>query len=382
MKTIKLNRIEIYNFKCIKEFKAEFDGNDIHIKGKNGAGKTTVFDAFTYLLFGKDSLYKSNCQVLPLNTEEHPNLNKHCYIEIELSVESDTIILSKNLEPKYEEFESGKSYLSGSTAKYFYNGIEFKKKEYESRINQIISLDLFRLLSNPLYFNSLHWKERRKILIDICDNISFDDIIKKDESLKRLKDLTDNIIDDFYKKSTQSVKKLHKQLEEYPIRFDECNIINNILEENHESNGGGVFVDERIEELEKKEKEILNELEEAEKKIYIIDKFYNKRAEVLENTINNKFDIAKFRMFKRQLNNELIECCDTMIDGVDYNNGLNTGMKINAGIDIINGLSKHYNISVPVFIDNRESVSELIDTDSQMINLSVDDSFETLTLTK
>ncbi len=61
MKTIRLKQLKINNFKGIKALKLDFgtDGNNT-IYGANGSGKTTVFDSFTWLLFGKDSQGKSD----------------------------------------------------------------------------------------------------------------------------------------------------------------------------------------------------------------------------------------------------------------------------------------------------------------------------------
>ena len=58
----------------------------------------------------------------------------------------------------------------------------------------------------------------------------------------------------------------------------------------------------------------------------------------------------------------------------------NTAKQVNAGIEIINALSRFYGVSAPIFIDNRESVQSLIDTDSQIINLVVSSDKE-LTIT-
>ena len=51
--------------------------------------------------------------------------------------------------------------------------------------------------------------------------------------------------------------------------------------------------------------------------------------------------------------------------------GLNNGMKINVGIDIINALSRHYGVTVPLFVDNAEGVTRLEESDTQVIRLVV-----------
>ncbi|MNP21080.1 hypothetical protein D3C76_1136850 [compost metagenome] len=54
-----------------------------------------------------------------------------------------------------------------------------------------------------------------------------------------------------------------------------------------------------------------------------------------------------------------------------FDGGLNSAARTNVGIDIINALSDHYGFSAPIFIDNAESVTQLVDTDAQVIRLVV-----------
>ena len=76
-------------------------------------------------------------------------------------------------------------------------------------------------------------------------------------------------------------------------------------------------------------------------------------------------------MFDDQLNGGLKELCDTTFEGIPYDGGLNRAAQYNVGLDIINTLSQHYLFSAPIFIDNAEAVTKLIDTDAQVIRLVV-----------
>lgn len=127
-------------------------------------------------------------------------------------------------------------------------------------------------------------------------------------------------------------------------------------------------VEERINELEVQERTQANELAELEKKEFTLAAFSKAKVEAIENRINGKFKVVKFKMFEQQINGGETEACECMVNGVPYSD-VNTAGKINAGIDIINALTKHYNISAPIFIDNRESVIELLPCKSQIINL-------------
>ena len=127
---------------------------------------------------------------------------------------------------------------------------------------------------------------------------------------------------------------------------------------------------QRISELEEKEKEISNNIQELEKQQYAIEEFTKTKVELLEAAINSKFKIVKFRLFDTQINGGLIECCDTLVNGVPYND-VNNAHKIIAGLDIINTLMEFYKVSAPIFIDNRESINELYNVNTQIISLIV-----------
>ena len=92
---------------------------------------------------------------------------------------------------------------------------------------------------------------------------------------------------------------------------------------------------------------------------------------MLDEKINARFKHARFKLFNELVNGGVEECCETLFDGVPYSTALNNGSRINVGLDIINTLSEHYGFTAPIFIDNAEAVTELIETRGQMIRLVV-----------
>ena len=126
----------------------------------------------------------------------------------------------------------------------------------------------------------------------------------------------------------------------------------------------------RIQELRENARDAAAALSEVEKLLYLADEFSRFKAGALEDGINHHFKLANFRLFREQANGGVEERCDVTYDGVPYT-GLNNGMKINVGIDIIDTLSAAYGVSVPLFIDNAESVTKLEKTGCQVIRLVV-----------
>ena len=136
----------------------------------------------------------------------------------------------------------------------------------------------------------------------------------------------------------------------------------------------------RIDELSDQQKVCAAEFEKLEEKLFIMEEFIRAKVSLLENKVNDKFKLAKFKLFDVQVNGGLSECCEVTYQGVPWNAGLNTGARINVGIDIINTLSNFYGLTLPVFVDNSESIIDIIESDSQIIKLVVDGNCKQLTV--
>lgn len=126
--------------------------------------------------------------------------------------------------------------------------------------------------------------------------------------------------------------------------------------------------DLRIKELQKQQIELSQLIADLQKEENAVLAFEKTKMNMLEEKVNSMFKLVKFRMFEPQKNGGEKPDCVTLIDGVPYSDA-NTASKINAGVDIINVLSEHYQIFVPVIVDNKESVTELLPVKSQIINL-------------
>ncbi|PCF33178.1 ATPase [Staphylococcus delphini] len=136
--------------------------------------------------------------------------------------------------------------------------------------------------------------------------------------------------------------------------------------------------EQRIKELRLKEDNLLDEKEEYAYQLYQLNLFTTTKINMLTDNINEKFDMAEFKLFNQLVNGELEETCITLVDGVEYSGGLNNAARINVGLDIINALCRHYNVTAPIFIDNAESVTDIIKTDAQQIQLIVSENSELL----
>lgn len=134
----------------------------------------------------------------------------------------------------------------------------------------------------------------------------------------------------------------------------------------------------RIAELLERERELSEQFSEIEKQLFLTEEFIRTKVEMLTEKINSQFEFARFKLFDTQVDGALNETCVTTFDGVPYDSGLNNAAKINVGLDIINTLSTHYQFRAPIFVDNAEAVTEMIDTKSQLVSLVVSEKDKTL----
>ncbi len=632
---IKIFSLKLKNFKGIKELKIDFNCQNTNIYGANATGKTTIFDAFKWLFFDKDSSDRKDFNIKTLDNNNNPIHFLEHEVEAILVIDGVDMTFKKVLQEKWikKRGESDREF-SGHETNYWIDEVPVKKKDYEEKINSLIPESLFKLITDPSYFNNqLKWTERRELLINISGaNISDDEILDSKEEFKILKDnLEGRSIDDYKKVVQAKIKDLNKEKETIPVRIDELTntlitehdidykkveeqkeeynkqlnnielemtdiqtkakenmriadqlaiakkeladfklkketeysqkystdlinlqnekkVIENTIRLNQEEDSDrllkiqldqkrkeelykkwdevskttlefdpnsficptckreyetdkkeeikkqfednlnlhkrseqeainregqtiNIRLDEntkarekiqqelqkldnkleeintkiaeiekaketdnsfdvtslpeysnkikeieeleekvknltngdisylqnkkaeiieeinklnktlnerdtqektkqRIEELQTSEEDISNKIQELEGQQYALEEFTKTKVELLENAINSKFELVKFRLFDTQINGGLIECCDTLVNGVPYTD-VNNAHKILAGLDIINTLIKFYNTSAPIFIDNRESINEIDYIGTQIISLVV-----------
>lgn len=133
-----------------------------------------------------------------------------------------------------------------------------------------------------------------------------------------------------------------------------------------------VMIDDRIETLRDEQKEIGQKVADQEQMLYLLEEFIRFKLNKVSESINSHFKTVNFKLFEMQLNGGMKDCCECTVNGVPYST-LNSGHRIVAGLDIIRSFSELYGVSVPIFVDNAESLNEfnVPDMDAQLILLSV-----------
>ena len=225
---MKLLTLTLDNFKGIKHFELNTNGHSVNVYGSNGTGKTTLMDAFTWLLFGKNSKDEKDFGIKTREDGvEIPKIDHTVSALVEHN--GKQIFLQKVYKEKWRKARGAeKATYDGNTTSYFYGSANaptpVTAAKYQSVINELIPEQLFKLLTDPLYFNEkLKWQERREILMKICGDIKTDDVLTVHPELAELPAITEGRpVEDVRIGLRANYKKVGKEREEVGPRVDEC----------------------------------------------------------------------------------------------------------------------------------------------------------------
>ena len=139
------------------------------ITGRNATCKTTIFDAFAWALFGKDSEDRTDFNVKTLNADGEPEHHLEHSVELTLKVDEQKITFKRTLEEKWTKPKGQKEAIfSGHETSYSVNDVPCSMKEYNLKVETICRPDVFKFITNPLYFPSMPWARQREILTVIA----------------------------------------------------------------------------------------------------------------------------------------------------------------------------------------------------------------------
>ena len=224
MKTIQLQAIQLRNFKGIKEFGFVANGKSIDIYGDNATGKTTIFDAFTWCLFGKNSNEQKAFTVKALDADGNEIHKQENEVEITLLVDGKQIKLKRVYFEKWSVKNGTQESSYSNSTKYYIDDVPVSKQaDFDAAVNEIVDEETFKLLTNPLYFNTvLKWERRRELLLKICGDVSDADVIAANNELKELPALLEGkTIDQRKLQIAEQMKSLKTEIKEIPSRIDE-----------------------------------------------------------------------------------------------------------------------------------------------------------------
>lgn len=226
---IQLVSLHLINFKGIKDRKINF-AHETFIYGDNATGKTTLFDAFTWLFFGKDSSDRKDFEIKTLDSTGNPKHKLEHSVEAVIDIDGTHAEIKRIYKEKWTKRRGAEeAELTGHETLFYWNEVPLQAKEYEAKVSGVLKEDLFKLLTNPLYFNSIKWQDRRNILLSIAGDITNDqvaDVLSRDRRNLRIGPLMDVLnsgksLEEYKRTLAAKKKKLQDDLKAIPTRIDE-----------------------------------------------------------------------------------------------------------------------------------------------------------------
>ena len=228
MTSIRIKRLTLENFKSHKNLTLNFMGGNASIYGDNATGKTSIYDALTWLLFGKDSQGngEKNIEIKPLNVfgevKDHDAITS---VEAVLLVNGEEITLKRTYQEVWTT-KRGNSEASydGNTSEYYVDGVPCKKFAFADKVGELVDEDTFRMLTSVSHFaNGITWQERRAVLFRVAGVMDDAQIMATDEKFKPLSDSMGKLsLDDYKKKLLSDKRGFVGAKTEIPARISEC----------------------------------------------------------------------------------------------------------------------------------------------------------------
>lgn len=223
MKEIILRRLALLNFKGIRKLEINFDEHETNIYGANGSGKTTIFDAFRWLLFGKDGNDRKDFNIKTLDKSGRVIERLPHEVEAVIEVAGEEITLKKCFTEKWQKKRgSAVETFNGHMVECFYNEVPCSVTEYERKIAAICDEQVFKLITNPLYFTAQRKDFQRGMLISMAGEISNEDIVAENPELADLvAALSGKTLEEYKREIANKKRRIKEGIDTIPARIDE-----------------------------------------------------------------------------------------------------------------------------------------------------------------
>lgn len=224
---MKLLWMEIENFKGLSRFRLDLGGKSATVYGANATGKTTLADAFTWLVLGKDAAGRADFAVKPLGPDGQP-LARGVETSVRASLELEdggTTTLRRTYSEKWERRRgAAQAEMTGHTTAFEVDGLPCKASDYKAAVERLCPPVMLQALALPEFFCAgLPWQDRRKILAEMAGAISEEEILKAHPKLRPLAAARGaHRVEDFKRIQERQRAALSKELDGLPARIDEA----------------------------------------------------------------------------------------------------------------------------------------------------------------
>ncbi len=198
---MRIKKIKLENFQGLKSFEMNPDGKSVDIYGENGTGKTTIANAYYWLLFGKPSTDEKNYTPETVESTEKEH--------------SVTVLFSsgeKNLELKKVLKKHGKS----SRTECYIDDLGVKSKEFDEYLKKICPIFVMKQLAREdTFLSDTPDAEKRSTLFEMVGGIDEEQVFSSDEKFGKLKEIIGKKdIESYQKHAKDKVSRVEKEIKE------------------------------------------------------------------------------------------------------------------------------------------------------------------------
>ena len=222
MKQIKLESISMIGFRGERERTTTFSPKETTIKGANGLGKSRHFDAFLWLLFGKDREGREDHNVKTV--VDGKTIDKApCEVSATILVDGEKVTIRRSLSENWVKPRGQvDEVFKGNTTGVYWNDVPVSVTEYKKRVKELVDEGIFKIITNPLFFPSMPWKAQRDQLFTLAGAVTEEEIAKDNPEFQAILDrLSGKSLSDFRKEVSARKKKLKADLEKVQPKIDQ-----------------------------------------------------------------------------------------------------------------------------------------------------------------
>lgn len=223
MKKIIIKKINLVNFKGIRNLAVDFDEQITTICGRNGSGKTSIFDAFTWLLFGKDSQDRKSFNIKTLDAQGIAIPRIPHEVSATILVDGEEINLRRRYNEKWQKRRGlATEEFTGHEEERLFNDVPMSVKEWNEKITEICSEQVFKFITNPLYFSAQKSDVQRSMLFRMAGEISDEEIAAGNEEFTALlAQLTNKTMEEYKREISAKKRRIKAEIDGIPERIDE-----------------------------------------------------------------------------------------------------------------------------------------------------------------
>lgn len=290
MRKIFVKSLSLVNFKGVRELDLQFVDGENMIGGSNGTGKTTVFDAFTWLMFGKDSTGRSdsNFNIKTLDDAGKPIYHlDHSVVAVMCVDGADVKLERKYVEVWQKQSGTTDMFLKNHKTEFFVNDVKCAtKKEYDAEVNEIINESVYKMITNPWYFPQLSADNQKSMLIDMAGEVSDEDVAATNKNFaKFLEDLNGKPMEKMAKEIQAKKRACNEILDRIPSQIETAE---NVMPEAEDWDAIDAEIKNKLKEIEDIDATIAD-------KSKVNEKEYERKASIQNQIGDAKLELANVK---------------------------------------------------------------------------------------